>query len=74
MYLLLDTMVHAVMGNVPAWFVDVVYRNALAKVVLDHFVHECGIFLFLVVVSFHFPLKVFEPFFSHGEIAFKRDD
>ena len=73
-YLLLDTMVDAMVGDVPAWFVDVIHRYTLAEVILDHLIHKRDVLLFVVIVSFHFPLQIIESLFGHGEVAFKCDD
>ena len=61
-------------GDVPAWFVDVINWDTLAEVVLDHLVHKCDVFLFVFVVSLHFTLQIFESLFDHGEVSFQRDD
>ena len=67
-------MVDAMLGNVPAWFIDVVNWDTLAEVVLDHFIHKGDVLLFVIVVSFHLPLQVFETLLDHREVAFQSND
>ena len=73
-YFLFYSMVHAVMRDVPTWFVDVVDRNTFAEIVFDHLIHKSDVLLFVVIVSFHFSLQIFKALLSHGQVTFKSNN
>ena len=68
-YFLFHSMVHAVMRDVPTWFVNIVYRNTFAEIVFDHLIHKTDVLLFVVIVSFHFSFQIFETLLGHGKVA-----
>ena len=67
-------MVHAVVWNVLAWFVDIIKWDAFAEVVFYHFVHKSSVLLFVLVVAFHFSLQVLEALFGHWKVPLQSYD
>ena len=61
--ILLNSMVDTMVGSVPAWLVDVVNGDWLTKLLLNHVVHKCCIFQFVVPASLHFAFEIAKSLF-----------